>query len=127
MASLLFQGRAKVCITTLGSEGSILMMRAGSSFRSEICNKTSPIINPFQVSLLVCSPLKLKLQSTTIKFKTMNGNLIEEEFDVLRCSSWPMKNSEIIDTTGAGDAFIGGFLACVNHGLSREVRTIVKF
>ena len=28
-----------------------------------------------------------------------------------RCSAWPLRPHELVDSTGAGDAFIGGFIS----------------
>ncbi|CAM4880498.1 unnamed protein product [Rotaria socialis] len=34
----------------------------------------------------------------------------EEDFVVWKCSAWPIESKDIIDTTGSGDAFIGGII-----------------
>ena len=39
-------------------------------------------------------------------------------YDVLRCSAWPLLPGDLVDSTGAGDAFIGGFLSAWVMGLS---------
>jgi sugar/nucleoside kinase (ribokinase family) len=41
-----------------------------------------------------------------------------EEYDVVRCGVWPIKVEEIVDTTGAGDAFISGVIYGLLHGYS---------
>ena len=46
------------------------------------------------------------------------------DIEVLRCSAMPMSSELIVDTTGAGDAFIGGFLAGIVDGLSHEVISV---
>jgi hypothetical protein len=37
-----------------------------------------------------------------------------------RCSAWPLSSGEVVDSTGAGDAFIGGFLGGLIWGLNDE-------
>jgi sugar/nucleoside kinase (ribokinase family) len=44
------------------------------------------------------------------------------DYTVLRCSAWPVPGESIVDTTGAGDAFIGGFIAAFLNDYSEEVR-----
>lgn len=36
----------------------------------------------------------------------------------MTCAAWPVAENEIVDTTGAGDAFISGFLFGLLHNLS---------
>lgn len=38
-----------------------------------------------------------------------------------RVSAWPLQVDEIVDTTGAGDAFIGGCLSAMVSGFEYEV------
>lgn len=44
-----------------------------------------------------------------------------QTYKVLRCSAWPLQRDEVIDTTGAGDAFIGGFLMAFLTDYSQQV------
>jgi sugar/nucleoside kinase (ribokinase family) len=43
-----------------------------------------------------------------------NGSIItqdiEEDFLIWKCTAWPIQSEDIIDTTGSGDAFIGGII-----------------
>ena len=34
----------------------------------------------------------------------------DEDFIIWNCTAWPVQSEEIIDTTGCGDAFIGGII-----------------
>lgn len=36
----------------------------------------------------------------------------------MRCGVWPIKAEEVVDTTGAGDAFISGVIYGLLHGFS---------
>jgi sugar/nucleoside kinase (ribokinase family) len=38
-----------------------------------------------------------------------------------RCSAWPLNQRDIVDSTGAGDAFIGGFLGGMAWRFTDEV------
>lgn len=42
-------------------------------------------------------------------------------FTILRCPALHTAKDDIIDTTGAGDAFIGGFIFAFLHNYSEEV------
>jgi sugar/nucleoside kinase (ribokinase family) len=41
-------------------------------------------------------------------------------YDVLSCSAWPLQPGDLVDSTGAGDAFIGGFLSAWVTGLGDD-------
>lgn len=38
--------------------------------------------------------------------------------EVVTCAAWPVAESEIVDTTGAGDAFIAGVIYGLLHGFT---------
>lgn len=44
-----------------------------------------------------------------------------------RTSACRMERSEVVDTTGAGDAFIGAFLTAFVHGWKLEVPLIASY
>ena len=72
-------GRARAVITTLGAEGSLMLLRRGQ------------------------------------------GEGAREAFLVLRCPAWPLYPGDILDSTGAGDCFIAGFLTGYLHGYDEQV------
>ena len=55
--------------------------------------------------------LQTKLTLLTLNVIKKKVKIIDDLYIVLQCSSIAVPSEHIIDTTGAGDAFIGGFLA----------------
>ena len=43
-----------------------------------------------------------------------------DEFEVLHCPIWPHDSRPIVDSTGAGDSYIGGFITGLLHGLDDD-------
>lgn len=39
-------------------------------------------------------------------------------YEIINCAAWPVNESDIVDTTGAGDSFISGMIYGLSHGLS---------
>ena len=81
-------------IITRGKHGSILVERADGTVDAQRTESTSE-------SLVTRETLRL------------NG----EEFHLWKCTAWPILSAEITDTTGSGDAFIGGVIYAL---LSKE-------
>eukprot|EP01038_Epipyxis_sp_PR26KG_P009484 gene9484-12775_t len=105
MKALLNQGKARVVISTLGSNGSVLMMRNNEDLLSSLNID-------YDKSPIILDDLLSESLSTTI--------ITDDEYTIIKCSAWPIDKQDIIDTTGAGDAFIGGFIAGVSYGLLPE-------
>ena len=45
-------------------------------------------------------------------------------FTVMRCPALDISKDDIVDTTGAGDAFIGGFIFAFLNNYSEEVSRV---
>ncbi|CAF0954875.1 unnamed protein product [Adineta ricciae] len=78
----------KFVIITRGKNGSILVERSNTSTSRLIEN--NPDFGSF----------------VTQEIHQLDG----EDYLVWQCTAWPVKQEEIMDTTGCGDAFIGGIL-----------------
>lgn len=83
MQRLLEACDAKFVVTTLGSSGSILVQREGRREKGR------------GVNMLVQS-------------KIVSSHKGSQSYEVIECPAWPAE--KIVDTTGAGDAFIGGII-----------------
>jgi fructose-1-phosphate kinase PfkB-like protein len=73
-----------------------------------------------QVATLPINSELLKKVPLVIKTYVENG------VHITHCSAWPLDKNNIIDTTGAGDAFIGGFLSGLAYGFSKEVKILLE-
>jgi sugar/nucleoside kinase (ribokinase family) len=92
MAALLHLGNAKLIFTTLGAEGSMVMGRSEDMVRGgKEGGKEGSLPLAMQESTYTCPVKGLTLMVT-------------------KCQAWPMEPKEIVDTTGAGDAFIAGLI-----------------
>ena len=102
MAALLRLGHAKLVFTTLGAQGSMVMGSAEAVQGREEGSKS-----PASTAL----PLATHTSGYTCPG---TGAALE----VVKCAAWPVQDKDIVDTTGAGDAFIGGVIYGLIHGLS---------
>lgn len=89
---LLEECQAKFVISTLGSSGCTLVRRNSARHRE----KDVPL-------------------DVQVSYVSMGIGTQETEYEVIKCASW--KADSIVDTTGAGDAFIGG----ICYGLVAEL------
>lgn len=83
MQRLLEACNAKFVITTLGSSGSIMVRREGKREKG------------IGVNMVVQSKIVKRRENSV-------------SYEVIECPKWPVQ--DIVDTTGAGDAFIGGII-----------------
>jgi len=92
---------ARLCVATRGAQGSIVVVRPGMTLigHRPMDLDQLPTLPPGEAPVLQ-------------RAATEDANLA-----AVQCGAWPLDEaSTIVDTTGAGDAFIGGFLA----GLIRD-------
>ena len=54
------------------------------------------------------------IANSSLKLDEGEGECI---YEALRCPIWPHDARPIVDSTGAGDSFIGGFITGLLHGL----------
>lgn len=125
VSSMLLQSgwRTRVIVTTLGSSGAILMKRYGDSLEDLRSNKTRPNEQDYTggsmtvpISLQGCLDSGHPLKVDSFVYSAPNNVPLQ----VVRCSAWPLAATDIVDSTGAGDAFIGGFLAAFVQGFSEQ-------
>lgn len=62
------------------------------------------------------------LQTTSLDLLPSKNNLYRgTSYTVIRCPALDLPKGDIVDTTGAGDAFIGGFIFAFLQNFSEEV------
>mmetsp|Transcript_4755 Transcript_4755/g.6525 ORF Transcript_4755/g.6525 Transcript_4755/m.6525 type:complete len:390 (+) Transcript_4755:173-1342(+) len=84
---------AKMIISTIGEEGSIMVCKPSELEDTFLKIPTAAADSPLKVSTEVYL-----------------SEEISSSYEVFRCPAWPVEKSEIVDTTGAGDSFIGGVI-----------------
>lgn len=101
MKGLLECGRAQFVVSTLGSEGSMMLFRASNGNSNNI----------------PCSPGRSATKGSSLPEISLETiQITGEDYVKLHCSA--SKPKQIIDTTGAGDAFIGGVAYGIVTGMS---------
>ena len=110
MVSILQGGRARIVVTTCGTGGAILVRRQDDSewdrIRTIIASsgKPSTVIAPG----LFDSVLYETKETTTTTTANVFGASFGSVYKIIQCPIWPHDLRRIVDSTGAGDAFIGG-------------------
>jgi hypothetical protein len=102
MIDMLESSNAKICVTTLGERGCMIVLRPGTNI---LVNKNEYTFNGISTIREHISKLPLTITTQTVTSQ------LQSEYTVLTCSAYPLKSEDIVDPTGAGDAFIGGFIA----------------
>lgn len=115
MEVLLGQGRARMVVTTLGDRGSLLMTRRVGEFEDAVDGEYwSALLDGLQVPPVKDHEYMVPfLQAVPVKTHVPDWAMAladEKGIDVIVCDAFPMSAGDVVDTTGAGDAFIGGFL-----------------
>eukprot|EP00903_Cladosiphon_okamuranus_P019217 g17671.t1 len=111
---LLEHGRARLVATTLGAEGCMIVTRDGEQPWQGYLDFSLPDGCPMEVKTFVAGdaePAGSNPSSTDDK----QDRGAPARYVIAR--SWPVEPSDIVDTTGAGDCFIAGFI----YGMSRRL------
>ena len=129
MLGILHAGRAKVVVTTLGSNGALLLKRKQNEewdhlksriHLSHMTTLSSTIIRPLMFYGVNYHVETWEFTVSTDTCESDKERKSECTYEVLRCPIWPHDVRPIVDSTGAGDSFIGGFLTGLLHGLCDE-------
>jgi len=108
LVAIMDYGRAAFAISTQGAEGSLMVRRRHNVDGLYALGHETEEPAPTGLPILV--------QSDTYPPATACGSC-EPQYDVLRCPAWPLSRP-VVDTTGAGDAYIAGVIYALLHGLS---------
>jgi sugar/nucleoside kinase (ribokinase family) len=111
MAALLRLGTAKLVVSTLGAEGSVLMYKDppwdgfadttanSSSASSCVSSSVSSDVN-INTAAGDSIPLTFKHSKYSSSSSSSSGRS-STAYSVIHCSAWPVQRSDIVDTTGA--------------------------
>ena len=130
MLGMLQVGRASIIVTTFGSNGAVLLKRKDDKTWSQIKSKICPSSSSMQVmppSIFDSVNFNVESQIFTTTGSLFTKNNREEDqvdegctYELLRCPTWPYDQRPIVDSTGAGDSFIGGFISGLLHGFCEK-------
>ncbi len=101
MTQLTYKSNTKLVVSTLGSNGSLLIKKVDNNTNvdSTFMEETESIINSEITT-------KFNINIKRYIYRAPNKSL----YCVFYCPALKINQKDIVDTTGAGDAYIGGFL-----------------
>lgn len=105
MVQLLILGRAKTVISTLGSRGCIAVYRLGSSSSQWEARPRRGEDNGEEDDDNV---VRLPLHVAGVRCETQEVMIDGDTYEYVTLPAAEIGPEEVVDTTGAGDAFIGG-------------------
>eukprot|EP00752_Nemacystus_decipiens_P008271 g7395.t2 len=111
---LLEQGRARLVATTLGAEGCMIVTRDGEQPWPGYLDFSLPGGCPMEVKTFVAGDAESDGARPMAEDDKQDGG---SPARFVSARSWPVASSDIVDTTGAGDCFIAGFIYGLTHRL----------
>lgn len=99
MAALLRLGAAKLVVSTLGAEGSVLMYEDPPWAGFDTAAGTSSSSSGSGSTSIDSIPLAFKHSKYSSSCSSSSSS--SAAYSVVHCSAWPVQKSEIVDTTGA--------------------------
>jgi len=112
MESLLKRGKKTCIITTLGVRGSILIKRGEDKSALSIANLA-------QLEDQI-GHVKAETHPVQITFQLDPKWQLDQSTLVIYSTTYPLSHSELVDTTGAGDVYLGAICYSVLKGQSHE-------
>jgi len=112
----IIDSKVHTVISTLGSNGSILIRK------KNIVSSNSILSDDKEIGDKDIDDLKKQLANCNISIKHYEyyPDNSSDVYEILTCSCVKLSPDEIIDTTGAGDSYIGGFIVGMVSGLSLD-------